>query len=149
MTSTTLPAPAAEAEQMSPADMARRVDQAADMIERDGLHTGGYFEGAWILSYAPGLRCCTVGALAVTCDITSGLAIDFDFCGCPRWDLTHNRYVEVDLHPLLAAVLRELGLHNIEQVFDWSDSSSQSTVVQALRGVACRLRGVASRGGAR
>ena len=48
---------------LSPAQVADLIDEAATLIESDGLEVGDYWTGALFQPYEPGMPCCTVGAL--------------------------------------------------------------------------------------
>lgn len=112
-----------------PAEQARRILAAADLIERDGLHCSEFWdtdEGP----YRPGIPVCTVAALAVACDV----------------DLNYGPVSFGDFRPVLDTVANALncvdllGEPEVHQVYAWSDSARGDQVVARLRDIAYELR---------
>ena len=124
-----------------PAVQAHYIEQAADHIERYGLHQGAYWpttfgdNGLQIDdTFAPQMPCCTVGAIAVALDVHEPVDVDTKILG-------HDPYAAAEQpHPVLAALMHALCATEVEQVFSWSDSARDDQVVARLRYVAAQLR---------
>lgn len=116
------------------------IDQAAQLIHDDGLEIGGYWTDALLRPYEPGMPCCTAGALAAVCGYRETPAVETEFCGIGLYDPDTGVTGADDPHPVLAAVMVELGFKCIEDLYDWSDEGDTREVVEELREVAASIR---------
>jgi hypothetical protein len=121
---------------LTPDRIADLIDQAAQLIEANGLEIGDLWPDALLRPYEPGDSCCTGGALAVVCGYRRAEDVEEAF--------TASIPTDEDLpwtpHPVFAAVMAELECVAPEHLYDWSDNSGQDSVVEALRGAAAAIR---------
>lgn len=137
---TTIPADRPIPGDLTPAQIADRIDQAAHLIETDGLEIGGYWADSLLRPYEPGMSCCTAGALAAVSGYTDITDVEAAFVGLGHYDLETNTYAEVPAHPVFAAAMAELGFRKVEDLYDWSDTAGDAEVVEALRDAATAIR---------
>jgi hypothetical protein len=137
---TTVPPPTPITTDLTPEWIAAIIDHAADLIHLDGLEVGGYWACALLQRYEPGFPCCVVGALAVACGYLRKEDVEATFVGLDYYDPKKNAWVATAPHPVLAAVMAELGFQEIEHLYDWSDNAWVSQVVEDLRGAAQKIR---------
>jgi hypothetical protein len=125
---------------LSPEQVADLIDQAATLIETDGLEVGDYWTGALFQPYAPGMPCCTVGALAAVSGYRDGTDAERAFVGVSDYD-PRNGVTEPD-HPhlVMATLMKALGFRVAEDIYDWSDNAGDREVVAELRYAAAQIR---------
>jgi hypothetical protein len=131
---------------LSPAQVADLIDQAATLIETDGLEVGDYWTKALFQPYEPGLPCCTVGALAAVSGYRDGIAAEKAFVGVGDYDPEIGVAEPDHPHLVMATVMKALGFREAEDLYDWSDKAGGREVVAALRYAAAQIR--AQAGGA-
>jgi hypothetical protein len=130
---------------LSPERIADLVNQAATLIETDGLEVGGYWTEALLRPYEPGDRCCTVGALSVVCGYRQPGTVEDDFLGLSTFNVETRSFTAGSPHPVFTAAAAALGFRRVEDLYDWSDKAGDAEVVEALREAAAKIR---ARGGA-
>jgi hypothetical protein len=131
---------------LSPAQVADLIDQAATLIETDGLEVGDYWTRALFQPYKPGMPCCTVGALAAVSGYRDGIAAEKAFVGVGDYDPETGVAEPDHPHLVMATVMKALGFREAEDLYDWSDNAGDREVVAALRYAAAQIR--AQAGGA-
>lgn len=121
-------------------ELADLLDQAAALIERDGLHRGDYWPAGIALPYAAGQPVDVVGALAVAAGITDAAEIDEQVIGTYRYNPVRHAAEEGVPHPVITVLRKHLGLPDIEELFAWSDNHGAAEVIVELRVCAAKLR---------
>jgi hypothetical protein len=81
---TTLPAPRHTLDPPTTDTLAQLLADAATLIERDGLHQGGYWDGDLLFDYRAGVALDAVGALAVVAGHTRTETVEVEFLGLSR-----------------------------------------------------------------
>jgi hypothetical protein len=135
--STTIPPATPITEDLPPERIADLIDQAAQLIETDGLEVGDLWPGALFGPYEPGSSCCTAGALAVVCGYRRAEQVEEAFTATSPID---DGEVPWNPHPVFSAVMAELGFTKPEDLYDWSDSAGAREVVKELRIAAAKIR---------
>ena len=143
---TTIPANTPITRDLTPEQVADAIDQAARLIETDGLEIGGYWADALLRPYEPGMSCCTAGALAVATGYRDVADVEIEFVGIGSYDPDTGVFDDDHPHPVFAAAMAELGFKEVEALYDWSDTAGDREVVDALRDAAAKIR--AQAGGA-
>jgi hypothetical protein len=140
---TTVPPPAPITTDLTPDQIADLIDQAAQLIETDGLEIGDLWTadtGRW--DYEPGDSCCTAGALAVVCGYRRADQVEEAFTATSSVGAVDEDGQEClwEPHPVFAAVMAEFGFAEVEDLYDWSDKAGDREVVGALREAAANIR---------
>lgn len=125
---------------LSPAQVADLIDQAATLIETDGLEVGGYWADALFRPYEAGMSCCTAGALAAVSGYHDVTDVEEAFVGIGSYDPDTGDTSPDCPHPVFEAAMAELGFKRVEDLYDWSDSAGDAEVVATLRDVAAKIR---------
>jgi len=125
---------------LSPAQVANLIDQAATLIETDGLEVGDYWTRALFQPYEPGMPCCTVGALAAVSGYRDGIDAEKAFVGVSDYDPQTGVTEPDHPHLVMAAVMKALGFREAEDLYDWSDDAGDQEVVARLRYAAAQIR---------
>ncbi|WP_433559239.1 DUF6197 family protein [Pseudonocardia xinjiangensis] len=133
-------------EDLSPAQVADLIDQAATLIETDGLEVGDYWTRALFQPYEPGMPCCTAGALAAVSGYREGIDAEKSFVGVSDYDPETGVSEPDHPHLVMATAMKALGFREAEDLYDWSDNASDREVVAGLRYAAAQIR--AQAGGA-
>lgn len=126
---------------LTPERIADLIDQAAQLIERDGLEVGDLWTaatGRW--DYEPGDSCCTAGALAVVCGYRRAEQVEEAFTATGSVNAVDENGQEWEPHPVFAAVMAEFGFTEVEHLYDWSDRAGDREVVRVLRYAAAAIR---------
>ncbi|WP_433296519.1 DUF6197 family protein [Pseudonocardia sp. CA-142604] len=131
---------------LSPAQVADLIDQAATLIETDGLEVGDYWTKALFQPYEPGMPCCTVGALAAVSGYRDGIDAEKAFVGVGDYDPATGVTEPDSPHLVMVAAMKALGFREAEDLYDWSDNAGDREVVAELRNAAAQIR--AQAGGA-
>jgi hypothetical protein len=131
---------------LSPAQIADLIDQAATLIETDGLQVGDYWTRALFQPYEPGMPCCTAGALAAVSGYRDGIDAEKAFVGVSDYDPETGVTEPDHPHLVMATVMKALGFREAEDLYDWSDNAGDREVVAGLRYAAAQIR--AQAGGA-
>jgi hypothetical protein len=132
---------------LSPAQVADLIDQAATLIETDGLEVGDFWIEAPFQPYEPGMPCCTVGALAAVSGYRDGIDADKSFVvGVGDYDPETGVTEPDHPHIVMATAMKALGFREAEDLYDWSDDAGDREVVAELRYAAAQIR--AQAGGA-
>jgi hypothetical protein len=131
---------------LSPAQVADLIDQAATLIETDGLEVGDYWARALFQPYEPGMPCCTVGALAAVSGYRDGIDAEKAFVGIGDYDPETGVTEPDHPHLVMATAMKALGFREAEDLYDWSDNAGDREVVAELRYAAAQIR--AQAGGA-
>jgi hypothetical protein len=131
---------------LSPAQVADLIDQAATLIETDGLEVGDYWKKALFQPYEPGTPCCTAGALAAVSGYRDGIDAEKAFVGVGDYDPETGATEPDQPHLVMATVMKALGFREAEDLYDWSDNAGDRVVVAELRDAAAKIR--AQAGGA-
>ena len=131
---------------LSPAQVADLIDQAATLIETDGLEVGDFWPRALIQPYEPGMPCCTVGALAAVSGYRDGIDAEKAFVGVSDYDPETGVTEPDHPHLVMATAMKALGFREAEDLYDWSDNAGDREVVAELRHAAAQIR--AQAGGA-
>lgn len=144
----TLPENPTPDERLTPEKVAEILLTAAELGEREGLHTGDWWEWGPDLPFhwAPGRRVDAVGALAVA----AGYRTDGEiFAKMNPYRATTESY---DLHPALAALTAWLGVDDLQAVTAWSDAAHEDgepeRVWETFRAIAAGLLAEAAGEGA-
>ncbi|MFC5236043.1 DUF6197 family protein [Pseudonocardia zijingensis] len=125
---------------LSPAQVADLIDQAAALIESDGLEVGDYWTWALFQPYEPGIPCCTVGALAAVSGYRDGMDAEKTFVGVSSYN-PETGVTEPDRpHLVMATVMKVLEFREAEDLYDWSDNAGNQEVVARLRYAAAQVR---------
>jgi hypothetical protein len=127
-------------EGLTPERIADLIDQAAQLIYENGLEIGDLWTDAIHFPYEPGASCCTAGALAAACGYRDAIDVETAFVGIGYYDVTTDAYVELVAHPVFAAVMAELDFEQVEDLYNWSDTATDTEVVGALRDAATAIR---------
>jgi hypothetical protein len=125
---------------LSPAQVADLIDEAATLIESDGLEVGDYWAGALFQPYEPGMPCCTVGALAAVSGYRDGIDAEKAFVGVSDYDPQTGVTEPDHPHLVMTAVMKALGFREAEDLYDWSDDAGDQEVVARLRYAAAKIR---------
>lgn len=125
---------------LSPAQVADLIDQAATLIESDGLEVGDYWTWALVQPYEPGMPCCTVGALAAVSGYRDGMDAEKAFVGVSDYDPETGATEPDHPHLVMATVMKVLGFREAEDLYDWSDNAGNQEVVARLRDAAAQIR---------
>jgi hypothetical protein len=125
---------------LSPAQVADLIDQAATLIETDGLEVGDYWTRALFQPYEPGTPCCTVGALAVVSGYRDGIGAEKAFVGVSDYDPKTGVTEPDHPHLVIATAMKALGFREAEDVYEWSDHAGDREVVAELRFAAAQIR---------
>lgn len=125
---------------LSPAKVADLIDQAATLIESDGLEVGDYWTRALFQPYVPGTPCCTVGALAAVSGYRDGIDAEKAFVGVSDYDPETGVTEPDHPHLVMATAMTALGFREAEDLYDWSDTAGDHAVVAALRYAAAQIR---------
>jgi hypothetical protein len=125
---------------LSPAQVADLIDQAATLIESDGLEVGDYWTGALFQPYEPGMPCCTVGALAAVSGYRDGIDAEKAFVGVSDYDPETGVAEPDHPHLVMTTVMKALGFREAEDLYDWSDDAGDREVVARLRRAAAQIR---------
>jgi hypothetical protein len=131
---------------LSPAQVANLIDQAATLIETDGLEVGDYWTRALFQPYEPGMPCCTVGALAAVSGYRDGIDAEKAFVGIGDYDPDTGVSEPDQPHLVMATAMKVLGFREAEDLYNWSDTAGDREVVAELRYAAAQIR--AQAGGA-
>jgi hypothetical protein len=131
---------------LSPAQVADLIDEAATLIETDGLEVGDYWTRALFQPYEPGMPCCTVGALAVVSGYRDGIGAEKAFVGVGDYDPEIGVIEPDQPHLVMSTAMKALGFREAEDLYDWSDNADDREVVAELRFAAAQIR--AQSGGA-
>jgi hypothetical protein len=125
---------------LSPDQIADLIDQAAQLIERDGLEIGGYWPDSLLRPYEPGDSCCTAGALAAVAGYHEVVTVEDTFVGIGHYDTETGETEPDHPHPVFAAAMSALGFRRVEDLYDWSDNAGGREVVAELRDAAAKIR---------
>jgi hypothetical protein len=131
-------------EDLSLGQVADLIDQAAMLIETDGLEVGDYWTRAPFQPYEPGMACCTVGALAAVSGYCDGVDAEKAFVGVGEYNPEAGVTEPDHPHLVMATVMKALGFREAEDLYDWSDNAGDRAVVAALRYTAAQIRAQAS-----
>lgn len=125
---------------------------AAAVIEREGLHLGDWWEfgprdAPLRMDWAPGQRCCAIGAIGVASGYRDVYGVAREVAG----GFEDDDAVQADgPHPALRALMTWLGVDRPSGVWRWSDDAhtdgEAERVTETLRAVAA---GLLARGEAR
>lgn len=112
------------------ADRAAALLDAADLIERDGLHKGDYWPGrATQAPYEPGMPCCAMGAIAVASGATMPGG-EFDTAEVIPAACDLGRYINRERSPATGMLL-----HHWNDAKDRTAGSVAATMRAAARGL--------------
>jgi hypothetical protein len=125
---------------LSPAQVADLIDQAATLIETDGLEVGDFWPRALFQPYEPGMPCCTVGALAAVSGYRYGIDAEKAFVGASEYDPETDATEPDHPHLVMATAMKALGFREAEDLYDWSDNAGDREVVAELRYAAAQIR---------
>lgn len=134
----TLPQTPIPDETLTPEQIGRILDDAAALIDRDGLHVGDWWRHAGAVDWTPGRPCCAAGAIGVAAGYRRGRDIDGPITGLGARLIRTPRP-----HPAFAALMRHLDVTIAADVFDWADRSTRSGVADTLRETAAVVRAIA------
>jgi hypothetical protein len=125
---------------LSPAQVADLIDQAATLIETDGLEVGDYWTSALFQPYEPGIPCCTAGALAAVSGYRDGIDAEKAFVGVSDYDPDTGVTEPDHPHLVMATAMKALGFREAEDLYNWSDNAGDREVVAELRYAAAQIR---------
>lgn len=125
---------------LTPDQVADLIDQAATLIETDGLEIGGYWPDSLLRPYEPGMSCCAAGALAAVSGYTDVTDVEKGFVGIGELVLDTGDTEPDHPHPVFAAAMPALGFRQVEDLYNWSDNAGDVEVVEALREAAAKIR---------
>lgn len=121
-------------------DVAYVIDRAASLLESDGKEEGDLWRDGLVRMYSPGIPCCVIGALAVSCGMRDAREIEQDFMGMEFYDPKRHVSYQNPRHVVLQTVMDAMNFTDVEQVMDWSDGHSDACVIETLRDIAAELR---------
>lgn len=128
-------------DQLDARTVADILDRAAQLIEANGLEQGEFWTcSLFATSWTEGRGCDAVGAIGVAAGYRDHTDVSGVIAGLLHYDVTLGRNVAEPPHPALAALMRDLGVDQAVAVMDWSDRSTDTEVVRALRTCAAGLR---------
>lgn len=146
----TVPAPSpdtaqAELDFTDPGVVASYLELAAARIKAFGKANGDWWHVTdpatgfplTLGDYQDGRPTCTVGAIAVQLGYRTNKQVLVGVCGLSAEDNDADRRPP---HPVVAALMRELGYAEVENVFAWSDGRRDDQIVDQLRAIASELR---------